>query len=137
MSFCVRTFDQHNQSDGMPVIRVTEYRVKRSSLPLEEGRGTLEGLRLVINNNAEVTGVVLQVIVIDAEKQAAGAADPDGAAIVAEKKVIAGGPDTADERRGGTILHGKRGFIGRDLFASRNDTMPGLPLDYDAILLIA
>ena len=90
----------------------------------------------MIHNHAEITGVVLQVIVIDAEKQAAGTTDPDGAAIVADKKVIARGPDTADERRAGTIRHGTRGIIGRVLFAIRTGTTIGPPADFAARLPI-
>ena len=91
---------------------------------------------LVIHNYAEITGVVLQVIVVDAEKQAAGTADPDRSAIVAGIKVIAGVSDTANERRAWTIRQGTRGIIGRVLFAVRTGTAIGSPADFAARLQI-
>ena len=68
--------------------------------------------QLVIHNHSEITGVVLQVIVIYAEKQAAGTSDPDGAAIVADKKVIIRSFDSTNESRARTVRHRTGRVIG-------------------------
>jgi len=54
---------------------------------------------LVIHNYTKVSGVVLQVVVVDAQIQPACAAHSDRSAIVADEEVIFRVADVADKRR--------------------------------------
>src|SRR5207249_11505966 len=76
----------------------------------------------VVNGDSERAGVVLQVIVVHAEIQAAGRTDADRASFVADEEAIARVADTPDERCGGPVRDRAGGIV------------RGVPLPFRTIL---
>src|SRR5206468_4180055 len=66
---------------------------------------------LVIHNHPKVSGVVLQVVVVDTQIQPACAAHSDRSAIVTDEEIIFRVADAADKRRARAIRHGTAWII--------------------------